>query len=42
MTMRSFVAACVAAVIIAIGGAVVLNHYQEPVEVAYSTSAVRI
>jgi hypothetical protein len=40
--MRSFVAACIAAAVIATGGAVVLNHYQKPADVAFSTSGVRI
>jgi hypothetical protein len=40
--MRIYVAACVAAAVIAIGGAVVLNHYQKPAAVAFSTSAVRL
>jgi hypothetical protein len=40
--MRSFVAACVAAAVIAIAGAYVLNMYQKPVDVAFSTEAVRI
>ena len=40
--MRSFVVACVAAVVIAIGGAAVLDHYQKPADVAFSTSGVRI
>ena len=40
--MRSFVAACIAALVIAIVGAVVLNHYQTPAEVAFSTAGVRI
>jgi hypothetical protein len=40
--MRSFVAACIAAVVIATGGAFVLNHYQKPADVAFSTSGVRI
>jgi hypothetical protein len=40
--MRSFVAACIAAILIAIGGAVVLNGYQKPAIAAFSTSGVRI
>ena len=40
--MRSFVAACIATIVIAIGGAVVLDHYQKPAAVAFSTSGVRI
>ena len=40
--MRSFVAACIAALVIAIVGAVVLNHYQKPADAAFSTSSVRL
>jgi hypothetical protein len=40
--MRSFIAACVAAVVIAAIGASVLNYYQEPVDVAFATESVRI
>jgi hypothetical protein len=40
--MRSFVAACIAAIVIAIGSAVVLNGYQKPAIAAFSTSGVRI
>jgi len=40
--MKVFVAACVAAIVIAVGGALVLNHLQESAEVAYSTTAVRV
>ena len=40
--MKSFVVACIALVVIAVGAAVVLNHYQKPVEEAFSTTAVRI
>ena len=40
--MRSFVVACVAAVVIAIGAAAVLDHYQKPAAAAFSTSGVRI
>jgi len=40
--MKPFVIACIAAVVIAAGGVVVLNEIQKPVDVAYSTSAVRI
>ena len=40
--MRSFVVACIAALIIAALGAVVLNVYQTPAAVAFSTEAVRI
>jgi hypothetical protein len=40
--MRAFLAACVAATVIAICAAVVLNTVQKPVETAFTTSAVRI
>jgi hypothetical protein len=40
--MRAFFAACAAALIIAICGAVVLNSVNKPVESAYTTSGVRI
>ena len=40
--MRAFFAACAAALIIAVCGAVVLNSVNRPVESAYATSGVRI
>jgi hypothetical protein len=40
--MKSFIVACVAALVIAIGSIYVLNAYQEPADVAYKTTAVRI
>jgi hypothetical protein len=40
--MPSFIAGCIAAVVIAVIGAVVLNHLQEPVSEAYSTASVRL
>jgi hypothetical protein len=40
--MRAFVAACAAALVIAVCGALVLNSVNKPVESAYSTTAVRI
>ena len=40
--MKSFVAACVAAVAIAAIGGLVLNTVQEPTEQAYSTTGVRL
>ncbi|MGZ3320184.1 MAG: hypothetical protein ACXU9C_04295 [Xanthobacteraceae bacterium] len=40
--MRAFIVACIAAVVIAVCGVVVLNSFQEPVNVAFTTSAVRI
>jgi hypothetical protein len=40
--MKTFIIACVAAVVIAIIGGVVLNGMQESVDKAFSTSAVRL
>jgi hypothetical protein len=40
--MRSLIIACIAAVVIAAIGAIGLNFIQEPVNVAFSTEAVRI
>ncbi len=40
--MRAFLVACIAAAVIAICAVVVLNRVQEPVDVAFTTSAVRI
>jgi hypothetical protein len=40
--MRSFIVACIAAIVIAVVGAVALNHVQEPVSVAFSTAGVRL
>ena len=40
--MLSFVTACVAAVLLAVVGAVVLNHFQEPVSTAFATVGVRL
>ena len=40
--MRSFIGACVAAIVIAAIGAIVLNFYQESVHMAYATESVRI
>jgi hypothetical protein len=40
--MKSFIAACVVALILAVGSIYVLNAYQEPAAVAYKSSAVRI
>jgi len=39
--MRSFVLACIAAVALAAIGAVVLDLFQEPVTVAFSTEGAR-
>ena len=40
--MRSFIIACVVAVVIAAIGAMILNFVQEPVDVAFATEAARI
>jgi len=40
--MRSFITACVAAVVIAAIGALALNSFQEPVAAAFATEAVRV
>ncbi len=40
--MRIFIIACIAAVVIAAVGAVVLSFVQEPVSVAFATGSVRL
>ena len=40
--MKTFIIACVAAVIITVIGGVVLNSMQEPVDKAFSTTGVRL
>jgi len=40
--MRSFILACIAAAVIAVIGAVVLEMYQEPVAIAFSAEGVRL
>jgi hypothetical protein len=40
--MKSFVVACVAAVVIAIVGGIVLSGMNEPAAEAFSTSSVRL
>lgn len=40
--MKSFVVACIAIIVLAAGAAIVLNHYQKPVEEAFTTESVRI
>jgi hypothetical protein len=40
--MRIFVTACLAAVVLAVVGAIVLDHIQEPVSVAFTTTGVRL
>ena len=40
--MRAFIAACIVAAVIVVCAVVVLNRVQEPVDVAFTTSAVRI
>jgi hypothetical protein len=40
--MKSFVLACVVAIVIAVVGGVVLNSINEPVDKAFSTGSVRL
>jgi len=40
--MRTFAMSCLAALVIALGAAVVLSFVQMPAEVVYTTSSVRI
>jgi len=40
--MRVFFASCIAAAVIAIAAAFVLNAIQKPADVAYSTEGVRL
>jgi hypothetical protein len=40
--MRSFIVACVAAIVVAAVGAIALSYLQEPVSVAFSTESVRL
>lgn len=40
--MKSFVIACVAAAVIAVGGALVLNQFQQTAESAFSTAGTRV
>jgi hypothetical protein len=40
--MKTFLLACVAAIIIAVVGGFVLDGIQKPVDEAYSTSSVRL
>ena len=40
--MRSFIAACIAAIAIAAIGAVVLNHLQESATVAFMTPSAKL
>jgi hypothetical protein len=40
--MQAFAISILAAVVVAIGAYYVLNRYQEPVSVAYTTNAVRL
>jgi hypothetical protein len=42
MLMRAFLAALVAAAVLAVAASFVLAKIQEPVSVAYSTEAVRL
>lgn len=40
--MKTFLVACVIAIVIAVGGAFVLNGYQETAQKAFSTQYVRL
>lgn len=40
--MPTFIIACIVAAVLAVCAVVVLNRIQEPVNVAFTTSAVRI
>jgi hypothetical protein len=40
--MKAFIAACIAVVVFAAIGLVVLNHVQEPVDEAFATSYARV
>jgi hypothetical protein len=40
--MQAFIAACVAAVVLAVIGVVILNHMQEPTDQAFATSYARV
>ncbi|HTE76891.1 MAG TPA: hypothetical protein VK653_09130 [Xanthobacteraceae bacterium] len=40
--MKAFFTACLAAIVLAVIGLVVLNHVQEPVDEAFATSYARV
>jgi hypothetical protein len=40
--MKSFILACVAALVIAAVGALVLDAYQKPADTAFATTSVRL
>ena len=40
--MKAFLTACVAAVVLAAIGLVVLNHVQEPADAAFATAYARV
>ena len=40
--MKSFIAACIALIVIAVGAALVLDRYQKPVDQAFTTTGARI
>jgi hypothetical protein len=40
--MKAFLLACAVAIVIAAAAVVVLNRFQEPVQQAFATSAVRL
>ena len=40
--MKAFLFACAAIVVLAVGAAMLLEHYQRPAETAFSTTGARI
>jgi hypothetical protein len=40
--MRSFIIACIAVIVLAVGGGIILNLFQVPAAVAFSTESVRL
>ena len=42
LTMRMFITACIAAAVVAVIAAIALSSFQETVQTAFSTSAVRL
>ena len=40
--MRAFLVSCVVAAVIAVGAVFVLDRFQEPAEVTYATTGVRL
>ena len=41
-TVKSFLIGCAAAIVIAVGAAMVLDRYQEPTATLYTTTGVRL